>query len=326
MPGYTLADGVTLKNKLGAASHDELRAVEADYVGYRLLQIELGEGLSGQFDAEHLKAIHRHLFQDVYEWAGHTRDERVKLADGVIATQPQFRKAGGKDFLDGAQIPAALDRVARDIRGADYLRALSPEQFAARAADVMAQINAIHAFREGNGRTQRTFMHELAKAAGHDLDFPAITQERMIQASIAAHEAGDPEMMRRLFQDAAIPARRDALLRAIAALGRADFHWNDYYIATAEPGHRVELVLAGIAGEHFMGRTANAIIIGRTVDLPNPVPARGDTFILDPTAPAYAPQQERDARLAASLARRRTPDETPARDEQEQNQTHGRKL
>ena len=41
-----------------------------------------------EFDAEHLKALHRHLFQDVYEWAGHTRDEQVRLRDGSIAADP----------------------------------------------------------------------------------------------------------------------------------------------------------------------------------------------------------------------------------------------
>lgn len=59
-------------------------------------------------------------------------------------------------------------------------------------------------------------------------------------------------MMRRLFKDAVIPARREALAKAIAALDAAGFAWNDRYIAAAEPGHSVELTLAGIAGAQFM--------------------------------------------------------------------------
>jgi hypothetical protein len=112
VPGYTLEDGITVKNKLGATDHDELEAKKADYVSNRLLQFELGHGPAGQFDAAHLKAIHHHLFQDVYEWAGRTRDEKVSLSDGTVATEPVLRKLDGKPFLTGRRIATALDRIA----------------------------------------------------------------------------------------------------------------------------------------------------------------------------------------------------------------------
>ena len=88
------------------------RASEARYVAARIFELELGEGPRGGFDAAHLKAVHRHLFQDVYEWAGHTRDERVPLSDGTVASEPVLRKPDGKPFLPGGQIQAALDRIA----------------------------------------------------------------------------------------------------------------------------------------------------------------------------------------------------------------------
>jgi cell filamentation protein len=289
VPGYTYAGTDTLKNKLGAKTPDELEKHEARFVAARAYQIEIGEGPSGQFDAAHLKALHGYLFQDVFEWAGHTRDERVRLIDGEIATEPMTRKMGGQPFLMGARVARTLDRIAADIKNAGYLRGLEPETFAARAADIMAAINAVHAFREGNGRTQRAFMRELGKQAGHDLDFSVISKERMIQASITANEARKPGMMRRLFKDAVIPARRQALAKAIASLEAASFPWNDRYIAAAEPGHRVELVLAGVAGEQFMGRTSNAIIIGRSDDLPSPAPASGKSFTLKPRAWQMSP-------------------------------------
>jgi cell filamentation protein len=208
----------------------------------------------------------------------------VQLSDGTIATERMMQKLGGTSFLPGEQIPAALDQVADAIRTAGYLRGLPQEQFAERAADVMSDINAIHPFREGNGRTQRTFMRELAKQAGHDLDFSVISGERMIQASIAANEDGDPDVMRRLFKDAVIPERRAALAQAISALDAAGFSWNDQYIATAEPGYSVELTFAEIAGAQFMGDTSFGIIIGRSADLPDPPPSRGEVFTLKPRA------------------------------------------
>ncbi len=67
--GYTLQDGLTLKNKLRAASHEALEAAEGGFVTSRLLDFERWQGPSGKFDVAHLKAIHRHLFQDVCEWA-----------------------------------------------------------------------------------------------------------------------------------------------------------------------------------------------------------------------------------------------------------------
>jgi hypothetical protein len=92
--------------------------------------MEPGHGPTGQFDAAHLKAIHHHLFQDVFEWSGRTRDERVALFDGTIATEPSLRKIDGSAFVAGPIIPEALDRIAGSLRAANYLRGLSREEFA----------------------------------------------------------------------------------------------------------------------------------------------------------------------------------------------------
>ncbi len=281
MPNYTYTDDgdSAVKNMLGARTHDALEKREAAFVFARYAEIVEGYGPRGAFDAAHLKAIHRHLFQDVYEWAGRTRDERVTLSDGTVASEPSMRKAGGKEFLFGPQIPAALDRIAARIRDDKFVRGLPRDDFAHRAADILADINRVHAFREGNGRTQRTFVDELAKQAGHSLDFSVIPRERMTQASIAANERGDPGMMRRLFADASNSARAEALRTSIGFLEQQGFPWNDRYLATAQTGHSVEVTMAGIAGPHFMARTTAAILIGIAADLPSPPPARGETFM-----------------------------------------------
>jgi len=186
--------------------------------------------------------------------------------------------------MAGPLIPGALERIAVTLRAANYLRDLPREAFAERAADIMVQINGVHPFREGNGRTQRAFMRALAREAGRDLDFSVITRERMIRASIAGNEQGDSTMMRRMFNEISDPARIAALVKAITALHENGFPWNDSYIATAEPGHKMEVTMAGIAGEQFMGRTITAILIGQTSDLPKPHPGKADTFIFEPTS------------------------------------------
>lgn len=303
MPNYTYTNdrNSAVKNKLGAKTYDELEQLEAEKVAARAVEIELGYGPSGSFDASHLKALHRHLFQDIYEWAGHTRDERFALSDGTVATEPFLQKMDGSAFMPGPVIPKALDRIAATVREANYLRDLPREEFATRAADIMLEINGIHAFREGNGRTQRTFMQELAKQAGHDLDFTVVSRERMIQASIAGNDNDDPAMMRRMFNEISDPVRVEALDKAIGALTHFGTKWDDNYVATMEPGHKVEAIMVGVAGKQFMARTNTEILIGQSADLPIPYPKRQQTFTIEPTtwksereppAPTHEPERE----------------------------------
>jgi cell filamentation protein len=147
----------------------------------------------------------------------------------------------------------------------------------------MVAINGAHPFREGNGCTQRVFLRKLAMQAGHELEFSVVSRERMVQASIAANEQSDSTMMRRMFDEIGDSVRVAALDQAIEAFDRHKFPWNDHYLATAEPGHKVEVTLAGIAGAQFMARTTTAILIGQTADLPSPALERGAVFTLAPT-------------------------------------------
>ena len=137
MPGYTLQDRSTLKNKLGATSHAALEAAEADYIRNRLWDFTSGQGPKGGFDVTHLKVIHGHLFQDVYEWAGRTRDERVLLSDGTIASEPVLRKVDGEPFMQGSQIAETLKRITGKVRDENNLRGLSRQEFSNRAAALM---------------------------------------------------------------------------------------------------------------------------------------------------------------------------------------------
>ena len=170
------------------------------------------------------------------------------------------------------------------MRDENYLRSLGREEFAVRAAAVMVDLNEVHPFREGNGRTQRVFMGQLARNAGYPLDFSVVSRERMIHASIAGNEKSDPGVMSRLFNEISNPAHVAALKKAIAGLEKHGFPWNDRYIATLEPGHQVDVRLAGVAGEQFMARTETAILIGQTRDLPEPQLERGRNFVFVPTS------------------------------------------
>jgi len=107
---YTFADGRTLKNLLGAATPDEVERAAATHSLLRRTEIFLGGSPEPTFDVDYLRALHNHLFQDVFEWAGHFRHEKFQLSDGTIAQEPAFHKEGGANiFAIGNQIPLELN-------------------------------------------------------------------------------------------------------------------------------------------------------------------------------------------------------------------------
>lgn len=164
-PHYTV-----LKNKLGIRDPDQLDAAERLFVTERMSQ----DVPAGDFDLAHLQAIHRHLFQDVYAWAGEIRT--VEIAKGGSQFQPrQFIETGMAD-------------VHRRLAGQNYLQGRDPESFAREAGRIIGDVNYVHPFREGNGRTQFEYLAQLAERAGHPLDLKRITPEQWISASRSAHQ------------------------------------------------------------------------------------------------------------------------------------------
>lgn len=159
---------MVLKNKLGLTNQADLTEFETASVTQRSEE-PLPEG---RLSKSHYFATHHHLFQDVYVWAGKVRTVRT-----------------GKDgnwFCYPENVPGELDRVFRWLKDHNFLRALGPEEFAARGAYFLSELNAIHAFREGNGRAQNAFFALVAAQAGHPIDFdkldPALFLEAMVHS------------------------------------------------------------------------------------------------------------------------------------------------
>lgn len=75
MSNYTYRGTHTVKNAFGVTDYDDLERIEAAIVKARYTEIDAGSGPIGEFDADLIKALHKHLFQDIYEWAGRTREE-----------------------------------------------------------------------------------------------------------------------------------------------------------------------------------------------------------------------------------------------------------
>jgi cell filamentation protein len=227
-----------LRNKLEIRSHSELKDAEFRLTHIRMAEIDQGRGPEGNFDKKHLKAIHHHIFQDVYEWAGHMRNERP-LVDGARVEAIGTLSKGETQFLHGSRIDMGLNQAFRPLVDLDQLRQSTPAEFAGIAGRVMADLNYVHPFREGNGRAQQTFIEELGRECGHDVDFTVITQGRMIEASIAVTNDPDHPAMRNMIEDATDPQRREALKSAIADLQRCGVDPDDYYVCTARPGEEI---------------------------------------------------------------------------------------
>jgi cell filamentation protein len=124
----------------------------------------------GRLSVRHYRAIQHHLFQDVYVWAGKFRTVRLGK-DGSAFCYPE-------------NIAREMQRLFADLKRQRHLRGLSPEAFAAASAHFLATLNAIHPFREGNGRTQGSFLTLLADRAGHPLNLDRLVPERFLAAMI----------------------------------------------------------------------------------------------------------------------------------------------
>ncbi|MDP3747550.1 MAG: Fic family protein [Phenylobacterium sp.] len=133
-----------LKNKLGLRAAKDLADFEALSVAIRS-----EEPLPhGRFTPSHYRAIHRHLFQDVYPWAGRYRTVRM-----------------AKDrspFCYPENIQSEMRGLFSRLAAADRLQGRDADGFSEGVAEFLAYLNAIHPFRERNGRTQLTFVAELA--------------------------------------------------------------------------------------------------------------------------------------------------------------------
>ncbi len=125
---------------------------------------------TGHLSVRHYCAVHRHLFQDIYRWAGRYRVTRVGKSDAT--------------FCYPENISREMRRLFRALKAQNYLRGLGADDFAQRAAHFLAELNAIHPFREGNGRSQLTFLSVLAVQAGHQLDLDKLRPKRFLLAMI----------------------------------------------------------------------------------------------------------------------------------------------
>lgn len=200
---YLQPSGV-LQNLAGITNGRELEAFERNASSVRLAQIDT-QPLPGGYDLSHIRHFHRVIFGDVYAWAGDLRsvdiakdDSRFTHARYLEGSFKDIERAIRRDLLPAGARSGEMALVAPGDIGT----------WARKAADVFADLNAWHGFREGNGRTSRAFVRQLGHEVGIDLQFERLNALEWRGASVLSF-GGLNGQMQSLFERIAVPYERD---------------------------------------------------------------------------------------------------------------------
>ena len=156
-----------LRNKAEITTAEDLDTYEGELSTLRSIEI-LENPIAGQFDLAHLQRIHLALFQDVYDWAGKIRTVDISR--------------GNSRFANVRFIESAANNIFNKLARENWLKGLDADALSKRLAHYLSEINALHPFREGNGRVQRIFISQLSQSAGYQLDYSDLEQEQIYRA------------------------------------------------------------------------------------------------------------------------------------------------
>jgi cell filamentation protein len=161
-----------LRNKLGIRDDNVLTIAEREITSLKLLKIYNMAEIN-EFNFETLCKIHKIIFEDIYEWAGQIR-------------RGDFLSKGNSIFCKGQYIVKNARIIFDNIINENNLCGLNKSKFIERIAYYMGEINALHPFREGNGRTAREYFRQLSLNAKYTLDFSKTEKEKLLTADIEA--------------------------------------------------------------------------------------------------------------------------------------------
>lgn len=178
---YCYPNSNVLINKLNITNSKDLSVAEREITSVKLAYAKQNP-IKGDFDLKHLQEIHKFLFEDIYIWAGKLRHVNI---------------AKGNQFCLAQNLESYADGIFAKLKAENYL--VGAQNVAERLAYYLSEINVLHPFREGNGRTQRLFIEYLALNAGYRVDFSDVSPKEMIIAS-AESFACDYEKINSMFE------------------------------------------------------------------------------------------------------------------------------
>ncbi len=157
-----------LINCLNIRDPDELEEAETAFTTQRYLAYKSEISKLHQLDFNHLQSLHRYLFQDIFDWAGQIRQIDISKGNTRFCTISRIEPEAEKLF----------DIIPK-------LANLTPPELIPKLASLFCELNLLHPFREGNGRTLRFFFEELTFVLGYDIEWPKISQQQWTDANIA---------------------------------------------------------------------------------------------------------------------------------------------
>ncbi|NYU09165.1 cell filamentation protein Fic [Enterobacteriaceae bacterium CCUG 67584] len=155
-----------MRNRLGIRQAERLAQAAYELTALRAATLGLGPLLRG---LPHLCAIHQHIYQDIFDWAGDIREMDIYQGDTRFCHFAYIEKEG--------------NALMQDLEEEGYLVGLEREEFINRLSHYYCEINVLHPFRIGNGIVQRIFFEQLAIHAGYQLDWRDIDPEEWAQAN-----------------------------------------------------------------------------------------------------------------------------------------------
>lgn len=156
-----------LKNKLGINDYDMLNQAEADLTFSKFLNIE--KTFKTKFDINYVKAIHKHIFEDIFDWAGEFRNVPIVKEEIVL---PGL----SLNYAESKEIPQRLENVLNKMNNTNW-DALPLEEKSMEFTKQLAQFWLVHPFRDGNTRTTLTFATNFSKEHGFPLDLSCLLDE-----------------------------------------------------------------------------------------------------------------------------------------------------
>lgn len=166
---YCYKDSDVLVNKFDIHDNKKLEEIERKIVLAKLYELRQNHQI-GNFDITHFVGIHKFLFEDIYPFAGLFRNENI--------AKENF------SFAEWEYIEEQLKKLLDKLKEENYLQELDRNTFIKRLSYYMAELNVLHPFREGNGRTIREFIRQLAYKNGYVLNLKNINPKDMLYACI----------------------------------------------------------------------------------------------------------------------------------------------
>lgn len=194
-----------LKNHFDIRQAEPLAEVETAATFVRLRDLQR-EPVKGSFDITHYANTHHAIFRDVYPFAGEFRT--------VDITKWNDERQDVTVFVPAQLVVPWLNRhLHEEVGKKNYLRDLGRDEFVERAARLYLDLNALHPFREGNGRTQREFVRTLGLNAGYHIDWNRLDKDELLRATVNGAFDKKDLSLREQFSRAVVDARQDLALQ-----------------------------------------------------------------------------------------------------------------